>query len=205
MIGKNIVKKLVDTKEGVFFRNDKMEATVLFAGIKSFSAISEKMNPEKLISTLRWFYATAQEIIFKHNGTFSNIFGNELMAVFGLISSDDIAPHNAINAALDMHNAASAIMESKGNKDDEAMAIGIGIDTGDIVSGNIGFNNKIEHAVVGDSVHIAKKLQQISKGGEIIIGEKTFSYSQDQYKTQKIGKMKSENSEDQVMCYKIVN
>ena len=200
---RSVVNRLVDSKEGVFFQNDRKEATVLFAEIKSFGGICEKMSAEELISTLHEFYAAAQDVFFKHSGIFGNIFGNQLMAVFGLISSDNDAPHNAIKAALEMQNAVRRL--TKSNKDVETIEIGIGINTGEIVSGNIGFKNRLEYAAVGSCVDIASKLQQISKGGEIIIGERTFLYSQGHFKLKKLGKMKSENNGDQVVCYKILN
>ncbi|UCH71764.1 MAG: adenylate/guanylate cyclase domain-containing protein, partial [Thermoplasmatales archaeon] len=175
------------------------------AEIKSFSAISEKMNVDHIISILHGFYTTAQEIFFKNNGTFGNISGNQLMAVFGLISSDNGAPHNAIKAALEMQDAAKKLIKNKSNKDNETIEIGIGINTGDIVSGNIRFKNRLDYTVLGDCVDIASKLQQISKGGEIIIGEKTFLCCQGDFKIQKLGKIKSENNDDNIICYKIIS
>ena len=202
---RSIVDKLVDSKVGVFFQNDRKEATILFAEIKSFTAISEKMNADDLISTLHELYAAAQDICFKNNGIFGNIFGNQFMAVFGLISSDNGAPHDAIKAALEIQSATKKLIANKSDKDVETIEIGIGINTGDIVSGNIGFKNRLEYTVLGGCVDIASKLQQISKGGEIIIGEKTFLYSQRHFKAKRLGKMKSENHADQVICYKIIN
>ena len=90
------------------------------------------------------------------------------MSVFGLISSDNSAPHDAIKAAIEMQDATEVLMKARAEQDEETFEVGIGINTGNAIVGNVGSENRMDYTVIGDSVNIAARLEQIAKCGEII-------------------------------------
>jgi len=104
-VGEHLVEKLINSKNEVFIENERREVTILFADIRSFTTITERMAAEDVVSMLNQFFGTMVNIIFKNNGILDKFVGDELMAVFGLIPSENSAPHNAIKAAIEMQDA----------------------------------------------------------------------------------------------------
>jgi len=203
-VGANLVEKLINTKGSEIFENEKKEVTVLFADIRSFTTLSERMAAEEVVLMLNEFFGIMVDIIFKHSGILDKLVGDELMAVFGLLSPENDAPSNAILSALEMQRATGELMKLRRRQGKETFEIGIGINTGIAIIGNIGSENRMDYTVIGDTVNTAARFQQIAKGGEIIIGEKTYHQVQRQFNVQKKGEIKLKNKREAVKCYQVI-
>jgi len=129
---------------------------------------------------------------------------DEIMSVFGLISSENSAPYGAIKAAIEMQDATEDLMKARAKQDKETFEIGIGINTGSAIVGNLGSENRMDYTVIGDTVNVAARLQQIAKGGKIIIGEQTYRQTQGRFHMQKKGKLRVKNKTEPVMCYEVL-
>jgi len=203
-VGDNLVEKLVNSKNGVFLENERKEVTILFADIRSFTAIAERMKAEEVVSMLNQFFGIMVDIIFRYNGTLDKFIGDELMAVFGLIPSENGASHNAVQAAVQMQYATEDLMKARAKQGKETFEIGIGVNTGSAIVGNVGSENRMDYTVVGDSVNVAARLEQIAKGGEIFVGEQTYRQTQDSFRLQRKGKLLIKNKTEPVNCYKVL-
>lgn len=126
------------------------------------------------------------------------------MAVFGLIPSDNNAPYDAVKSAIEMQDATEALMKVRDKQNEETFEIGIGINTGRSILGNVGAKNKMDYTVIGDSVNVAARLQQMAKGGEIIIGEQTYHQVQDRFHAEKKGEISVKNKTEPVVCYEVL-
>ena len=124
--------------------------------------------------------------------------------VFGLLSKDNNAPREAIKAAMEMQDATEDLMNIRSEQDKETFEIGVGINTGSAIVGNVGSDNRMDYTVIGDTVNVAGRLQQMAKGGEIIIGELTYSKTQGLFTIQKRGEVRVKNKIDPVMCYGVL-
>lgn len=204
-VGENVVGLLLESQGGVLTQNERREVTVLFADIRAFSTIAEKMAAHAVINMLNEFFSIMVEIIFRNNGVLDKFIGDQIMAVFGLIPSTNGMPHyNAINTALELQNATETLMKKRGQEDKETFEIGIGVNTGDAVIGNVGSENRKNYTVIGDSVNVAGRLQQLAEGGEIIIGEKTYDLTKDQFNYLEMNPIKVKNRIKPVTCYKLI-
>jgi class 3 adenylate cyclase/HAMP domain-containing protein len=203
-VGEHLVEKLISSKNGVFIENERREVTILFADIRSFTTIAERMEAEEVVSMLNQFFAIMVDIIFRNNGILDKFVGDQLMAVFGLISPDNSAAHDAIKAAIEMQDATEDLMKTRAEQDKETFEIGIGINTGSAIVGNVGSENRMDYTVIGDTVNVAGRLQQIAKGGEIIIGEQTYDQTQGRFRIGKKGKLRIKNKTEPVMCYEVL-
>ncbi len=203
-VGENLVEKLMNSKDGLFIENERKEVTILFADIRSFTAIAEKMNAEEVVSMLNQFFDAMVDIIFKNNGILDKFVGDQLMAIFGLIPSKNNNSYDAIHAAIEMQDATEELMKVRAKQDKEAFEIGIGINTGSAIVGNLGSENRMDYTAIGDSVNVAARLQQIAKGGEIIIGEETYRQTQGLFPTRKKGKLNVKNKIEPVVCYNVL-
>ena len=103
-----------------------------------------------------------------------------------------------------MQDATEELMKARAEQDKETFEIGIGINTGSAIVGNVRSENRMDYTVIGDSVNVAARLEQIAKGGEIIIGEETYDQTQGRFRMQKKGKLRVKNKTEPVMCYNIL-
>ena len=203
-VGEHLVEKLIHSEDGVFLENERKEITILFADIRSFTTITERMAAEDVVSMLNQFFGAMVDIIFRNIGILDKFVGDELMAVFGLIPSENSAPHDAIKAAIELQDATEELMKVRAKQDKETFEIGIGINTGSAIVGNVGSENRMDFTVIGDSVNVAARIQQIAKGGEIIIGEETYRQIQGHFRMEKKLKLKVKNETEPVICYKVL-
>jgi len=203
-VGEHLVEKLINTKKGMFLDNERREVTILFADIRSFTTLSEKMDAEDVISMLNQFFSVMVDIIFKNNGILDKFVGDELMAAFGLVSSSERAPYDAIQSAIEMQNAIKELMKLRDKEGKERFEIGIGINTGKAIVGNVGSKNRMDYTVIGDTVNIAARLEQMTKGGEVVIGEKTHLQTQGHFRVQKKGEILVKNRTEPVLCYNVL-
>jgi adenylate cyclase len=129
--------------------------------------------------------------------------GDQLMAIFGLIPSKSNNSYNAIHAAIEMQHATKELMKERVKENKDIFEIGIGINTGSAIVGNLGSENRMDYTAIGNSVNIAAKLQQIAKGGTIIIGEQTYSQIQGNFQIEKKMKLRLKNKTKPVICYEV--
>lgn len=202
-VGQNLIDKLIQSKDKVFPESESKEVTILFADIRSFTTLAEKMADEEVVSMLNEYFDEMVDIVFKHNGILDKFVGDQLIAVFGVISPEDKGPDEALNAAIEMQAAAKGLMNQRSAQGKETFEIGIGINTGRAIVGNVGSKNRLDYTVIGDTVNTAARLQQEARGGEIIIGEQTFRKAQGPFQIGKKGEIQVKNKIKPVTCYQV--
>ncbi len=149
------------------------EASVLFTDIRGFTTLSEDKDPEYIVDLLNVHFTQITEIIIRHGGHIDKFIGDEAMAVFGITKENQNHAIDAVNAGLEIMD----LIETCARQNKESilpLRIGIGINTGKMVSGNLGSPKKMEYTVIGDNVNIASRLTSLAKPGEILISEKTY-------------------------------
>ncbi len=203
-VGNNLVEKLVNLKDGVFLETERRSVTVLFADIRSFTAIAERMAAEDVVLMLNQYFSIMVDLIFKNTGLLDKFVGDQLIAVFGLVDSDTNPPENAIRTAIEMQAATEEIMKKRKRKGLETFDVGIGINTGNAIIGNIGSTNRMDYTVIGDCVNVAARLEQMAKGGEIIIGEQTYINNTGSFQFESRGEVYVKNKLEPVVCYNVL-
>jgi class 3 adenylate cyclase len=203
-VGNNLVEKLINSRSGALVETERREVTVLFCDIRSFTTIAERMSAEDVVLMLNQYFSVMVDIIFKNNGLLDKFVGDQLIAVFGLVEAMGNAPENAIRAAIEMQEATEQIMNERKKSNLECFEIGIGINTGKAIIGNIGSSNRLDYTVIGDCVNVAARLEQMAKGGEIIIGEQTFLQNTGYFDIESRGEVYVKNKKEPVVCYNVL-
>jgi len=201
--GQNVVNQLLRSEGDMPLQNRKCTATVLFADIRSFTTISEHMEPEEVISMLNEYFDRMVTIIFRHHGILDKFVGDELMAVFGLIGPADKAPIDAMHTAKAMLADVKALMLEREKDGKPVFEIGIGINTGEVVVGNLGSRNRMDYTVIGDTVNVAARLEQIAKGNTIMVSEKMYEQCGQYFRMLEHGEIKVRNRSEPVKCYMV--
>ena len=202
-VDKSLVEKIINSEEDIPLQNMQHEVTVLFADIRSFTSISEHMSPEEVIGMLNDYFDAMVKIIFKHNGILDKFVGDELMATFGVVGNQDEGALNALQAALEMQHCVKALMPEFRLKGYPVFEVGIGVNTGDVVMGNVGSKNRMDYTVIGDTVNVAARLEQMAEGEVIIVGEETYNRCHHLISMQPRGDIKVKNRGALVKCYQM--
>lgn len=151
------------------------EVSVLFSDIRNFTRILQKVSPEEIAAFLNNHYFTPMgEIAYKFNGTVDKHIGDSIMVVFGspVSHSDDAV--RAVKSAIEMQKKVREIDRELKSKNGLRLRTGIGISTGEVISGILGSLRKKEFTSIGMTVNIAARLQSMAREGEILINENTF-------------------------------
>jgi class 3 adenylate cyclase len=141
----------------------RAEATLLFSDLRSFTHYVEENDPEEVIDSMRVYFTAMEEAIRKHNGLVLQYVGDEIEAVFGIPISDRFHPDNALFAALDMRKRLEALNHKRESTGRPAFRHGIGICTGNVLAGNTGSENHLSYALIGDTVNLASRIQELTK------------------------------------------
>lgn len=202
-VGGNVVEHLLRTGEDMPMQNKKQVATILFADIRSFTRISEGMQPEAVIDMLNEYFDAMVEIIFTYNGVLDKFIGDELMAVFGVMEDTDPGCLNAVRCAIQMRETAGKLARKRNEASQQTFEAGIGINTGEVVVGNLGSKNRMDYTVIGDTVNVASRLVGITAGQHITVGEETFLQCEKRIPMKLKDKIKVKNRDEPVKCYEV--
>ena len=154
---------------------DKRELTILMSDVRNFTTMTEKSEPMELIALLDDYLAAMTEIIFKYNGIVDKFIGDGILAYWGAFTPDHNHAQEASQAALEMIEKVKELNTHWGTQGKGPIAIGIGVNTGCVIFGNIGRGKKIEFTVIGDPVNLAARLESLNKEfhTSIIVSEET--------------------------------
>jgi len=146
--------------------------TVLFADISGFTLFTEKRSGREVVETLNRSFAALSQVVFNHRGTFDKYLGDGLMAFYGapLAGDDDAA--RAVATALEMQSVFAQLRRE--NHDMADLGLAVGLHAGEAIVGNIGSVKVMDYTVVGDTVNIAKRLQEQAEGGQILISRAVY-------------------------------
>ena len=173
-IMQNVVKNIDDIKLG----GKRANVTVLFADIRGFTSMSEKMTAEEVSKILNEYFTEIEPIITKYNGVINKFIGDAVMAIFGEPIQDLNHPVNAVKCAYEMLKKVDELRDKWLFEGKPKIEIGIGINTGDAFVGNIGSEKRLEYTVIGDTVNLASRIESYNKvyRTNFLISSSTYSY-----------------------------
>ena len=131
--------------------------------------MSEKLSPTQIVKLLNKYFQSMIDIVFKYNGTLDKIVGDELMVLYGVPLKNELDTENAVNTAIEMFKKLDKFNADITKKGFEPFRIGIGINKGKAVSGNIGSEQQMNYTVIGDTINLGARLCSHAKSGEILI------------------------------------
>nr|MCR4579725.1 adenylate/guanylate cyclase domain-containing protein [Treponema sp.] len=139
------------------------EVSVLFCDIRSFTAMSEKMSAEEVVSLLNKYFTALGKCISANHGIINKYIGDAIMAIFGAPLESKNSALDAYHAALDMRKALVQVNQELAKEGKAELRFGIGIHTGPVFAGTIGAENRMEYTVIGDTVNTASRLESLCK------------------------------------------
>jgi adenylate cyclase len=149
------------------------EVTMLYSDIRGFTAMSDGRPPEEVVNTLNEYFEVMVEILFRHGGTLDKFVGDEIIGLFGAPIDLNEAPYKAVACAIDMQRGLKEFNRTRLAEGQPAIRIGIGVNTGVVITGSIGSTRALQYTAIGDAMNVASRLVNIAKPGEIIISHHT--------------------------------
>jgi len=149
------------------------EVTVMFADIRGFTTMSETMEPGRVVEILNEYFTRVTDVIFDNGGTLDKYIGDAVMAVFGAPISKGNDAAAAVNSAMQIQRLLVELNRDAAAREWPELRVGIGINTGNAIAGNIGSPRRLDYTVVGDAVNTAQRLMTNAAGGQILISEST--------------------------------
>ncbi|HLP16406.1 MAG TPA: CHASE2 domain-containing protein [Bacteroidota bacterium] len=174
----HIVDELIAHPEKLRLGGERKELTVMFADVGGFTNLSERIEPERVIALLNEYLGAMSDIIIAHNGTLDKYEGDAIMAFWGAPLELQNAALDACRAALAMQKKVEEIRAVWRREGKPEFSVRIGINTGEMIVGNVGSASRFDYTVIGDSVNIASRLEGANKayGTTIMISERTASF-----------------------------
>jgi adenylate cyclase len=154
----------------------KQEVSILFSDIRGFTPLSESLSPEKLVELLNHYFAVMTKAIHAHHGTIDKFIGDAIMAVWGAPIPSNSHADDAVISAMEMITRLDEVNAWLAEHQFAPIGIGIGINTGEVVMGSIGSEQKADYTVIGDNVNLASRLEGLTKayGCPILFSESCF-------------------------------
>jgi adenylate cyclase len=186
-VSKNLVKEILDNPDSFYssLRGVRIPATVLFSDIVGFTSMTESADPEKLVAQLNEYLSRMTNAVFENNGTLDKFIGDAVMAVWGNVSSRGPAEDakSCARAAVAMRRELRALNAKWAEQGIAPFYIGIGINHGDVVGGNIGSSEKADPTVIGDAVNLASRLEALTRtySVDILVGHKAAELIRDEF------------------------
>ena len=168
-----IVRQLLDTPDGLMLGGKKRELTIMMSDLRGFTAMSEQMEPQSLIAMLNHYLGAMTDVIQKYNGTIIEFIGDGIMAIFGAPLASDHHAADAVAAAVAMQMQMEQINEWNVQRNFPVLEMGIGLNTGEVIVGNIGSEKRTKYGVVGSNVNLCGRIESYTIGGQILISPQT--------------------------------
>jgi adenylate cyclase len=174
-VSKDVYDQLVADPSLAALGGARRHMTVLFSDVRGFTAMTEKGSPEDVVKQLNEYFSRMVAVVFDHRGTVDKFVGDMVMALFGAPLDDDDHAEHAVQTALAMAKALNELNLQWQGQGRPTLDIGIGVNTGDMVAGNIGSDSIMSYTVIGDAVNLGARLESLNKeyGTRIIISDAT--------------------------------
>ncbi|GAB1542022.1 hypothetical protein NUACC21_46950 [Scytonema sp. NUACC21] len=168
-----ILANILETPSGLKLGGERKKVTVLVSDLRGFSAISEQLPPEQVVKILNLYLGAMTDVIERYKGTISDFMGDGIFVMFGapICRNDD--SQRAIACAVEMQLAMQQVNAQIQQMNLPTLEMGIGINTGEVVAGNIGSQKRAQYTVIGSHVNLAARIETYTVGGQILISENT--------------------------------
>ena len=176
---KEIAEYVLETPDGEKQGGKLKELTILMSDLRGFTALSTKLSAEELITVLNKYFEQMTAVIEKYEGTVIEFLGDGMFVIFGAPKDNPKHAHNAVACAIEMENAMRKVNEWNKANGFPPLEMGIGINSGKVVVGNIGSSQKMKYGCMGESVNLAGRIETLTTGGQIYISQYTKALIED--------------------------
>ncbi|AEB08282.1 PDC sensor domain-containing protein [Desulfobacca acetoxidans] len=184
-VTQEVVSKLMESRNGLELGGEDRELTILMSDLRGFTALTAEMSPRRVVIFLNRYLAKMIEILMDHRGVIDEIIGDGILAFFGAPQPMEDHPFQAVACALQMQAAMAEINALNEAEGFPRLEMGIAVNTGDVVVGNIGSERRTKYSIVGAQVNFTARMESYTVGGQVLISPSTLARLKDQVEVRK--------------------
>lgn len=170
-----VVANLLETPEGLKLGGEKRKVTIMMSDLRGFSALSERVLPEIAMEVINFYLEVMTEVISQYQGTINEIMGDGILVMFGAPIAREDDSQRAIACAIAMQLAMDRVEQKTQQMNLPSLEMGIGINTGEVLVGNIGSLKRAKYAVLGSPVNLSARIESFTVGGQILVSKDTLN------------------------------
>jgi adenylate cyclase len=202
-LSRKVVDEIIQKPSGRSIGGRLETVTVLMSDLRGFTSMSETTEAEEVVRLLNRYLARMSEIIVGYDGTIDEFVGDAILAVFGVPEKREDDPARTVACALSMQNALQELNDELMAEGYPALEMGIGINTGTVIAGNIGSEVRAKYGIVGTVVNRAARIESNTVGGEVLIGEETYRLVRDFVTTDPPNSIMMKGLKSPLVCYSV--
>ena len=203
-VDQDIAKELMRQPEATRLGGEKREVAILISDIRGFTPLSESLSPEAIISILNHYFTHMVDIIRQYKGIIVDFFGDGVLVFFDPLDGPiESTVHRAIRCAVEMQNGMEAFNDEMRKEGLPELEMGIGLNAGEVVVGNIGSESRAKYGIVGSAVNLTERIQKVAKGGEVVISNSIYCYTHEHLNVKKSFDVQLKGVHERIMLYQI--
>jgi len=166
-----VMNSLIENPLALELGGERRSVTIMMTDLRGFTALSERLEPERVVQMLNAYFEIMVDIVLKYNGTINEIIGDALLVIFGAPQKMPDRAQKAIACAIEMQNAMAKVNKENLVQGLPELEMGIGLNETEVIVGNIGSSKRSKYAVVGSGVNMTSRIESYTVGGQILISE----------------------------------
>ena len=205
-VPEQVVKNTLEKSQESIFEGELRNVAVLFCDIRGFTPLSEVLSPKEVVSFLNEYYQIMTTIVKQYNGSVIQFVGDEIFAAFGALEMHPDNEANSVYCALKMMDTLPQLNEKYKEKFKTEITIGIGINCGEVVAGNLGSEDRIRYSVTGDTVNTGKRIESITKDypGSILVSDSIYQQVKELVEVKAWEPLFVKGKKDKLLVYEVL-
>lgn len=204
LLSPNLVEQVVSGKLQLERGGARAEVTMLFADIRGFTTMSEMRSPEEIVRMLNEYFELMVDVVFQHQGTLDKFVGDEIIALFGAPVSIPHAELRAVECGLEMMKVLREWNRVRVSEGLTEVTVGIGINTGTVVTGAIGSSRALQYTAIGDAVNTASRLCSIARADQVLLSEGTYGKVMDRVAAIRLPPVRVKNKAEELKVWNAI-
>lgn len=200
-VSPQVLESILNAKDELSLSSEKRKVALLFSDIRNFTGFCEALSPETIVSYLNEYFTEMVNVIFSHNGTIDKFVGDAIFALFGAPKPVDNSENRAVESAIQMQRTLKSM---KNQWISSNFTMGIGINVGDVVVGNIGSMKHMDYTAIGDEVNVAARLQSIAKPYQILVSKSIYDATKSEFKYQHLGNVHVKGKKNEIEIFEVL-
>ncbi|HNZ28364.1 MAG: Adenylate cyclase 2 [Candidatus Aerophobetes bacterium ADurb.Bin490] len=200
-VSDKVMQEVLKDPNKLKIHGTKVRATMLFTDIRGFTSMSENLQPEEVVSVINEYLTLQTDKVFKWEGLLDKFVGDCVMAVYGVPFPKSDDSYRAVRTAMDIREGVERMNVIRKKRNMICVQIGIGVNTGDVVSGNMGSPQKMDYTVIGDNVNLAARLEANAPGGQIYVSESTYTETKDYIEYEELPSIMVKGKKEPIKIY----
>ncbi len=204
-VSANVADMVLEEGHQLVLGGKLSEVTVLFADIRGFTSLSERRSPQEVVELLNSYFDLIIDVVFRYNGTVDKIVGDEIMVLFGTPFPHEDDTERAVRCAMEMLAELEKYNAARAGSGHEPLKIGVGLNRGNVISGNIGSAKHMDYTVIGDAVNLASRLVDNAAPGQILLTRSVAGLLGEELPCRRIGEIMVKGKRKPVEIFEIAS